>query len=83
LIFQPRRHHSGARAGVSESDVNRVGQWRKVELEKGRQAGGSMREHYRELVQLLEARLSLVVPGLWVTLDWVPGLWVTLDWVIY
>jgi hypothetical protein len=44
-------------AGVSDSDVNRVGQWRKVEVAKGRQAGGSMREHYTELVQLLDARL--------------------------
>jgi hypothetical protein len=44
-------------AGVSEADVNRVGQWRKVEAAKGRHAGGSMREHYTELVQLLDARL--------------------------
>jgi hypothetical protein len=44
-------------AGVSEADVNRAGQWRKVEGAKGRQAGGSMREHYTELVQLLDARL--------------------------
>jgi hypothetical protein len=44
-------------AGVSEADVNRAGQWRKVEAAKGRHAGGSMREHYTELVQLLDARL--------------------------
>jgi hypothetical protein len=29
---------------VSEADVNRAGQWQKVEAAKGRQAGGSMRE---------------------------------------
>jgi hypothetical protein len=44
-------------AGVSESDVNRVGQWRRVEGARGRQVGGSMREHYTELVQMLDARL--------------------------
>jgi hypothetical protein len=44
-------------AGVAEADVNRAGQWRKVEAAKGRHAGGSMREHYTELVQLLDARL--------------------------
>jgi hypothetical protein len=45
-------------AGVSEADVNGAGQWRRVEVAEGRQAGGSMREHYTELVQLLDARLS-------------------------
>jgi hypothetical protein len=37
--------------------VNRVGQWRQVEMAKGRQVRGSMREHYTEHVQLLDARL--------------------------
>jgi hypothetical protein len=58
-------------AGVSESDVNRVGA-----MPKGRQAGGSMREHYSiyqvqyqvqyctvqcsmEVVQLLDAKTDL------------------------
>jgi hypothetical protein len=44
-------------AGVGEADVNRVGQWRRVEMAQGRQVGGSMREHYSELVQMLDARL--------------------------
>jgi hypothetical protein len=44
-------------AGVREADVNRVGQWRKVEKAQGRQVSGSMREHYTELVQMLDARL--------------------------
>jgi hypothetical protein len=44
-------------AGVGEADVNRVGQWRRVEKAQGRQVGGSMREHYSELVQMLDARL--------------------------
>jgi hypothetical protein len=44
-------------AGVGEADVNRVGQWRRIEMAQGRQVGGSMREHYSELVQMLDARL--------------------------
>jgi hypothetical protein len=40
--------------------VNRVVQWRQVEIAKGRQVGGSMREHYTEHVQLLDARLRIL-----------------------
>jgi hypothetical protein len=44
-------------AGVGEADVNRVDQWRRIEMAQGRQVGGSTREHYSELVQMLDARL--------------------------
>lgn len=44
-------------AGVSEADVSRMGRWRRVEHAAGRNVGGSMREHFSELVQMIDARL--------------------------
>jgi hypothetical protein len=44
-------------AGVSQPDVDFMGRWRMVERAAGRKPGRSMREHYTELVQMLDARL--------------------------
>jgi hypothetical protein len=44
-------------AGVSQPDVEFMGRWRTVERAAGRKPGRSMREHYTELVQMLDARL--------------------------
>lgn len=44
-------------AGVNQSDVEFMGQWRTVEQAAGRKPGRSIREHYTELVQMLDARL--------------------------
>jgi hypothetical protein len=44
-------------AGVSQPDVDFMGRWRTVERAAGRKPGRSMREHYTELVQMLDARL--------------------------
>jgi hypothetical protein len=50
-------------AGVVEADFNRVGQWSRVELAQDGQVaallGGSMQEHYSELVQMLDAKLRI------------------------
>jgi hypothetical protein len=44
-------------AGVLQSDVEFMGRWRKLEQAAGRKPGRSMREHYTELAQMLDARL--------------------------
>jgi hypothetical protein len=53
-IFRSFRRGAIIRAqevgGVSDSDVNQVGQWRNVEVAKGRQAGWSMRRRVGRLV---------------------------------
>jgi hypothetical protein len=59
-IFRSFKRGAIARAqeaGVSESDVNRVGQWRQVGIAKSPQVGGSIREDYTEQAQFLDARL--------------------------
>jgi hypothetical protein len=45
-------------AGVKQPEVEFMGRWRKIEQAAGRKPGRSMREHYTELVQMLDARLS-------------------------
>jgi hypothetical protein len=44
-------------AEVKQSDVEFMGRWRAVERAAGQKAGRSIREHYTELVQMLDARL--------------------------
>jgi hypothetical protein len=44
-------------AGVPQTEVELMGRWRKAEQAAGRKPGGSIREHYTELVQLVGARV--------------------------
>jgi hypothetical protein len=44
-------------AGVDQSHVEFMGRWRKIEQAAGRKPGRSIREHYTELAQMLDARL--------------------------
>jgi hypothetical protein len=44
-------------AGVNQTDVEFMGRWRTVERAAGRKPGRLIREHYTELVQMLDARL--------------------------
>jgi hypothetical protein len=44
-------------AGVRQPEVEFMGRWRTVEQAAGRKPGRSVREHYTELVQMLDARL--------------------------
>jgi hypothetical protein len=44
-------------AGVGQPEVEFMGRWRSVEQAAGRKPGRSIREHYTELAQMLDARL--------------------------
>ena len=44
-------------AEVRQSDVEFMGRWRKIEQAAGRKPGRSIREHYTELAQMMDARL--------------------------
>jgi hypothetical protein len=48
---------SAQEAGVSQPDVEFMGRWRSVEQAAGRKPGRSIREHYREIIQVLGPRL--------------------------